>query len=71
VSEAEKEKIVSVYQLEVQELNDLLFKKQDALSEMDVIISREHLRLEELKKQHAELTKFTQNLQDNCKKAVA
>jgi hypothetical protein len=70
VSEGEKEKIVSVYQLEVQELNDLLYKKQDALAEMDAIIGREHSRLEELKKQHTELTKYAQNLQENHKKAV-
>jgi hypothetical protein len=44
---------VSVYQLEVQELNDILFKKQDALVEMEAIVNKEHSRLEELKKQHA------------------
>ena len=49
----------------------MLYKKQDALAEMDAIIGREHSRLEELKKQHSELTKYAQNLQDNNKKAVA
>lgn len=40
VSEGQKEKIVSVYQLEVQELNDQLFKRHDTIGEMESIINR-------------------------------
>lgn len=54
ISEGEKEKIVSVYQLQVQELNDLLFKKQDVIAELEAIVNREHYKHEDLKKQFLE-----------------
>jgi chromosome segregation ATPase len=55
--EAEKEKIVGVYQLKVQELTDQLLKKQDVIAELDSIINQEYAKTEELKRQHGELAK--------------
>jgi deoxyribose-phosphate aldolase len=54
----------------VQELNDQLFKKHDTITELELIINKEHSKFEELKKIQAELSKTHQNLQEIHKKVL-